>query len=96
VQIKSKNGGVFYMKPNKVNEPKYQLMKDIAKDYWGNWLLISNFTEKPSGGTVRYFYPTRVKTLTDLIMEMDRDSDLYGDCVLTFVGGGDSLGGIGL
>ena len=78
----------------RVNEPKYQTLTEIAKEYWNNWLLISNFTPEPKGGIVRYYYPTREKTLTSLIMEMDKDEATYGECLLAYVGEGQTLGGL--
>ena len=39
----------------KVDEPKHQNMDAIAELYWDNWLLISNVTDAPKGGVVRYY-----------------------------------------
>jgi hypothetical protein len=78
----------------KVEKPQYQAMDEIAKVYWDNWLLMSNVTSRPNGGVVRYFCRLREDGLTDLIMEMDKDSDVYGDCIIRFVGNRNSLGGL--
>ena len=70
----------------KVCEPKYQDMDEIAESYWDNWLLISNVTDNPKGGIVQYYCYIRDSSLTNLIMDMDRDFDKYGECVIRFVG----------
>ena len=69
-----------------VYEPKHQDMEEIAEFYWDNWLLISNLTDKPKGGIVRYYCHNRDNRLTSLIMDMDKDYDTYGECVIRFVG----------
>ena len=83
---------------NKVETPIYQDMDEIASKYWDNWLLISNLTTNPSGGIVRYYCYVKDKKLWDLIMDMDKDFDTYGDCILRFIGPNRvaSLGGLGL
>ena len=70
----------------KVDEPKYQSMSEIASEYWDNWLIISNTPENTQGGIVRYYCYARKEELTDIIMEMDKDFDTYGDCEIKFVG----------
>ena len=70
----------------KVENPIYQDMDVIADEYWDNWLLISNLTETPRGGVVRYFCHVKDQKLWDLIMDMDKDFDTYGDCILRYVG----------
>ena len=73
-------------KAKKVSEPKLQSMDEIAKLYWDNWLLISNMTDDSSSGVVRYYCNVRDISLTSLVMDMDRDFDTYGECVIRFVG----------
>ena len=82
----------------KVVAPIFQDMDEIVKSYWDNWLLISNLTDNPSGGIVRYYCYIKNKKFWDLIMDMDKDFDTYGDCILRFVGPSRaaSLGGLGL
>ena len=70
----------------KVDEPKRQNMDKIAELYWDNWLLISNVTDEPKCGVVRYYCYVRDSSLTTLIMEMDKDYNKYGECVIRFVG----------
>ena len=80
----------------RVTDLKFQEMDEIAVDYWDNWLLISNYVEKPEGGIVQYYCYVRDKKLTDIIMEMDKDYSKFGDCIIRFIGPsrGDSLGGL--
>ena len=81
----------------RVNKPKYQSMSEIASDYWDNWLVISNTANGTPGGIVRYYCYSRKAELTDIIMEMDKDFDTYGDCEIRFVGPSRGwVGGIGL
>ena len=70
----------------KVDEPKLQDMGEIAELYWDNWLLISNVTDEPRGGIVRYYCYARDSSLTSLIMDMDKDYDTFGECIIRFVG----------
>ena len=69
-----------------VNKPKRQDMEEITELYWDNWLLISNLADEPKGGIVRYYCHDRDSSLTNLIMDMDKDYDTYGECVIRFVG----------
>jgi hypothetical protein len=91
-------GGIAMHEIKRVESPIHQDMDEIAKAYWDNWLLISNLTDNPRGGTVQYYCYVRDKKLWELIMEMDKDFNTYGDCTLRFVGPSraDSLGGLGL
>ena len=81
----------------KVDDPKRQDMDEIVTLYWDNWLLISNVTDRPKGGIVRYYCHVRDISLTDLIMDMDMDFDTYGECIIRYVGSsrGDWLGRMG-
>ena len=81
---------------NKVENPQYQTMQEIAQKYWDNWLIISNLTENPSGGIVQFFCYANIDELTDIIIKMDKDFDVYGDCIIRYVGPSrvDSLGGL--
>ena len=69
-----------------VEEPKHCGMDEIAENYWDNWLIISNVTDNPKGGIVRYYCYVRDSILTDIIMEMDKNFDIYGECVIRYVG----------
>ena len=80
----------------KVKSPAYREMDEIARIYWDNWLLISNLTDNPEGGIVQYYCAVNKDELWDFVMDMDKDFNTYGDCIIRFVGPsrGDSLGGL--
>ena len=80
----------------KVDNPKYQHMSEIASDFWDNWLIISNTDKDSLNGIVRYYCYLRKNELFDIIMEMDKDFETYGDCEIKFVGPsrGDWIGGL--
>ena len=78
----------------RVENPKHQDMDEIVTNYWDNWLLISNLTKKPRGGIVQYYCTINKDELWEHVMEMDKDFQTYGDCIVRFVGPsrGDSPG----
>ena len=80
----------------KVENPQYQTIQEIAQSFWDNWLIISNMTDSPSGGIVRFYCYANKEELTDIIIEMDKNYEEYGDCIIRYVGPnrGDSLGGL--
>jgi len=77
----------------KVENPKFETMREIATNYWGNWLLMSHITEEPNGGIVLFYAKNREGLLT-LVMEMDKDPDNFGECDIRYVGPNNSLGGL--
>ena len=66
----------------KVENPRHQTMKEIAKDYLGYWVLISNRTDNPIGGTVRYYADKRCDELWDKWFECESNEAIYGDCTI--------------
>jgi len=59
--------------------------------------VISNTAENAQGVIVRYYCYSRKNELTDIIMDIDKDADTYGDCEIRFVGPSRGwVGGIGL
>ena len=84
-------------KVTKIENPAFQTMKQIEKHFIGNWVLISNVTDNPRGGVVRYTSKLKSDGLFQLIMELDNDFDTYGDCLVRSAIPVDSaLGGLGL
>jgi len=71
----------------KVDNPEYMSIDEMASEFWDNWLLISN-SAGGNSGIVRYYCYSNTQELTDLIMEMDKDFDTYGECNLRYVGPG--------
>ena len=82
-------------KINAVENPKFQTMREISEEFFGYWVLITNKSDSPWGGIVRYYYPTRDDELWDVIMEMDKDDATYGSCMVKYIGSGEknSIGG---
>lgn len=84
-------------KVSKVEKPVFQTMKQVEKTYTGNWVLISNLSDNPIGGIVRYFSKLKSDGLFDVIVELYDDEQTYGDCTIRSVIPTDnSLGGLGL
>ena len=77
-----------------VENPVIQDYDRLVKEYWDNWVVISNYEGFNKKGVVRYYCYVNREELTDLIMEMDRDYETYGECILTYVGPGRSNGGL--
>ena len=81
----------------KVENPKHQTMKEIAKDYLGYWVLITNYTDNPMGGIVRYYADKGYEELWDKWFECESDEKIYGECTIrSAVRGPAQLGGMGL
>jgi len=81
----------------KVENPKQQTMKEIAKDYLGYWILISNLTDDPIGGIVRYYVPKKCEELWDKWFECESNEEIYGSSVIrSAVPGPAQLGGMGV
>ena len=78
----------------KVKMPKFQTMDEIAEQYWGHWLLLTNVSKSPNGGIVVFYCKTREEPLTEYIMEMDKDFQTYGECAIRYVGPKTSVGGL--
>jgi hypothetical protein len=85
------------LKVSKVENPVFQTMKQVEKAYMGNWVLISNLSDNPIGGIVRYYSKLKSDGLFDIIAELYDDEVTYGDCTIRSVIPTDSsLGGLGL
>ena len=84
-------------KVSKVENPVFLTMKQVEKEYRGNWVLITNISNNPIGGIVRYYSKLKSDGLFNVIMDMDKDESTYGDCDIRSVIPTDgSLGGLGL
>jgi len=70
----------------KVDNPIYLSVEEMADKFWDNWLLISN--SFGNSGIVRYYCYGNTQELTDKIMELEKDSDTYGECLLRYIGPG--------
>ena len=77
-----------------VENPVIQDYDHLVKEYWDNWVVISNYEGVNKKGAVRYYCYVNKTELTDLIMELDKDAESNGECILTYVGPGRSNGGL--
>ena len=84
----------------KVQDPAYIEKWEMEEKYWGNFLLISNIKARENnsgmeGGIVRYYSRDNAK-LYELIIEMDKDDDTYGSCMVKYMGDGEknNVGGV--
>ena len=85
------------LKIKKVEKPEFQTMRQIAEKYIGNWVLITNKSNNPLGGIVRYYSLNKSDGLWDIIIDMDKDFETYGECDIRSVIRTDaSFGGLGL
>lgn len=71
-----------YPKVIKVENPKFQTTDEMVRDYVGYWILISNHSDNPMGGIVRYYSPKKYDGLWEIIMELDKDDEMYGGCLV--------------
>ena len=73
---------------------------EMEEHFWGNFLLISNIQDWENdsgmkGGIVRYYSKDTAK-LYEIIMEMDKDDETYGSCMIRYIGSREknSIGGV--
>ena len=86
-----------YPKVMKVENPKFQTLNEMERDFLGYWILITNGSQNPIwGGIVRYYSRRKSDGLWEIIMEMDKDEETYGGCSILSAIPYDSLGGFGL
>ena len=77
----------------KVEIPEYLSVEEISKKFWDNFVLVTNTTGS-NAGIVRYYCHSNEPELTKLIMEMDKEEETYGDCLIYYVGQGRGLLGV--
>ena len=77
-----------------VENPEYLTMDEISKKFWDNFVLLTNITSNSKAGIVRYYCYSNEPGLTGLIMEMDKDEETYGDCIIRYVGHGRGFLGV--
>lgn len=73
---------------HRVENPEYLSIAEISKKFWDNFVLVTNTSVNSKAGIVRYYCYSNEPELTDLIMEMDKDEETYGDCLIYYVGQG--------
>ena len=77
-----------------VDNPEFLTFDMIKEKYWDNYVLVSNTEDGGVEGVVRYYCYANEPELTDLIMEMDKDEETYGDCLMYYVGPGRGFLGV--
>ena len=76
-----------------VDEPKFDGMWAHAKKYWGHHLLITNLNKTFDGGKV-VAYSKDKNELYEVIVKYDDEPDIYGECMVCYVGPNNSMGGV--
>jgi len=79
---------------HRVKNPKYLSLAEISERFWDNFVLVTNTTAGSNAGIVRYYCHANEPELTDIIMEMDKDEETYGDCLIYYVGQGRGFLGV--
>ena len=70
----------------KVENPTYETMDKIMEKYWDNWLIVSNWTSDPIGGTVLFYCKNRTNELERTLDVLDEDPEAFGFPDTVFVG----------
>ena len=77
-----------------VENPEHLTLYQIKDKFWDNYVLVTNAVEGSHSGIVRYYCYSNEPELTQLIMEMEKDMETYGDCLLYYVGPGRGFMGV--
>ena len=77
-----------------VETPEHLTVDAIKEKYWDNYVLVTNTKKGGTAGIVRYFSYANEPELTSLIMEMDKDEETYGECLIYYVGPGRGFLGV--
>ena len=81
-------------KVHKVESPEHLTADEISRNFWDNFVLVTNITANSNAGIVRYYCYSNEPELTDLIMEMDKGEETYGNCLIYYVGQGRGFLGV--
>ena len=71
-----------------VENPVLLSLDKIKEKYWDNYVLVTNTEGGGKTGIVRHYCYANEPELTEIIMEMDKNAETYGDCLLFYVGPG--------
>ena len=77
-----------------VETPEQLNVDAIKEKYWDNYVLVTNAKTGGTAGIVRYYCYANEPELTSLIMEMDKDEAIYGECLIYYVGPGRGFLGV--
>jgi len=76
-----------------VENPEFAGIWTHAKNYWGNHLLVTNLNKTFDGGKVVAYSKDR-KELYEAIRKYDDEPEVYGECIVYYVGPNSSMGGV--
>ena len=76
-----------------VDKPEFAGMWAHAKKYWGYYLLVTNLNKTLDGGKV-VAYSKDKKELYETIVKYDDEPEIYGECMIRYVGPNNSMGGV--
>ena len=68
----------------KVENPIYQDTKELLEQYSGNWVIIHSRDEKKHGLVI--YYSTDGRKLDEKIMELDKESEIYHNYNVRYIG----------
>jgi len=68
----------------KVENPIYQDSKELLANYSGNWVIMDSRNEKKHGLVI--YYSTDRKKLDAKILELDKESEIYHNYNIRYVG----------
>ena len=77
----------------KVENPEFAGMWTHAKKYWGHYLLVTNLNKTSDGGKVMA-YSKNKNELYEAISKYDAEPEIYGKCMIRYVGPNNSMGGV--
>ncbi|MCL2813585.1 MAG: hypothetical protein FWD23_03195 [Oscillospiraceae bacterium] len=68
----------------KVENPVYQDTKELLEQYDGNWVIMHSRNNKKHGLVI--YYSPDGRELDKKIMELDKESDMYHDYNVRYIG----------
>ena len=77
----------------KNENPVYQDTKELLEQYSGNWVIMSSRDEKKHGLVI--YYSTDRKKLSDKLMELDEESEIYYKYDVKYIGKSRSINASG-
>jgi len=77
----------------KVENPIYQDTKELLEHYNENWVIMDSIDEKKHGLVI--YYSTDRKKLFSKLMELDKQSEIYHDYNVKYIGKSRSINASG-
>jgi len=77
----------------KVENPVYQDTKELLENYSGNWVIMDSRDEKKHGFVI--YYSADRKKLYAKIMELDKESEIYHNYNVRYIGPSRSINASG-